>query len=105
MILGGRLGHCLLYEPDYYLSHPFQILDQVVRYSLPQRIGMFFYRLPLNPRFYLRIRGMDSDRSVRKLVRTEFDDYIRDPATQQRKRDYVRERTRALRAARQARRK
>jgi len=25
-ILGARLGHCLFYEPDFYLSHPLQIL-------------------------------------------------------------------------------
>jgi phosphatidylglycerol:prolipoprotein diacylglycerol transferase len=25
-ILGARLGHCLFYEPAYYLSHPFEIL-------------------------------------------------------------------------------
>jgi len=25
-ILGARLGHCLFYEPEYYLSHPLQIL-------------------------------------------------------------------------------
>lgn len=25
-ILGARLGHCLFYEPDYYLSHPIDIL-------------------------------------------------------------------------------
>jgi phosphatidylglycerol:prolipoprotein diacylglycerol transferase len=25
-IVGARLGHCLLYEPGYYLSHPLQIL-------------------------------------------------------------------------------
>ena len=27
MIIGSRLGHCLFYEPDYYLSHPIQILN------------------------------------------------------------------------------
>lgn len=25
-IVGARLGHCLFYEPDYYLSNPFKIL-------------------------------------------------------------------------------
>lgn len=25
-IIGARLGHCLFYEPQYYLSHPIQIL-------------------------------------------------------------------------------
>jgi len=26
VIVGARLGHCLFYEPDYYLSHPVEIL-------------------------------------------------------------------------------
>ena len=26
MILGGRLGYCLFYKPDFYLTHPLQIL-------------------------------------------------------------------------------
>jgi phosphatidylglycerol---prolipoprotein diacylglyceryl transferase len=25
-VIGARLGHCLFYEPGYYLSHPFEIL-------------------------------------------------------------------------------
>jgi phosphatidylglycerol---prolipoprotein diacylglyceryl transferase len=25
-VVGARLGHCLLYEPGYYLRHPFEIL-------------------------------------------------------------------------------
>lgn len=27
ILVGGRLGHCLLYEPGFYLHHPWQILD------------------------------------------------------------------------------
>ena len=26
-VLGARLGHCLFYEPEYYLSHPLEILQ------------------------------------------------------------------------------
>src|SRR5574344_29788 len=26
LIIGLRLGHCLFYEPEYYLSHPLEIL-------------------------------------------------------------------------------
>jgi prolipoprotein diacylglyceryl transferase len=26
VIVGARLGHCLFYEPGYYLSHPFEII-------------------------------------------------------------------------------
>ena len=26
-VVGARLGHCLFYEPDYYLSHPIKILE------------------------------------------------------------------------------
>ncbi len=83
-------------------SNPFTILDRVVDYSLAGRIGSTLYRLPLSPRFYLRVRGLDADPSVRKLVRTEFDEYIHDPATRQRKRHYVRQHVRARRAARAA---
>ncbi|WP_348535565.1 prolipoprotein diacylglyceryl transferase [Portibacter lacus] len=25
-VLGARLGHCLFYEPDYYLSHPLEMI-------------------------------------------------------------------------------
>lgn len=25
-VIGARLGHCLFYEPDYYLSHPLEII-------------------------------------------------------------------------------
>lgn len=25
-VIGARLGHCLFYEPSYYLAHPFEIL-------------------------------------------------------------------------------
>ena len=25
-VLGARIGHCLFYQPDYYLSHPLEIL-------------------------------------------------------------------------------
>lgn len=25
-VIGARLGHCLFYEPDYYLAHPLEIL-------------------------------------------------------------------------------
>ncbi len=31
-IIGARLGHCLFYEPDYYLSHPLEMI-------LPFRFG------------------------------------------------------------------
>lgn len=27
IVLGARLGHCLFYEPSYYLSHPLEILQ------------------------------------------------------------------------------
>jgi phosphatidylglycerol:prolipoprotein diacylglycerol transferase len=26
VVIGARLGHCLFYEPDYYLKHPIEIL-------------------------------------------------------------------------------
>jgi hypothetical protein len=84
-------------------SAPFQIVDNVVKYRWPQRIGSALYRLPLNPRFYLWVRGLDSDPSFRKLVRSEFEAYIGDERTQQRKRDHVRHQTRIRRVVRDSR--
>jgi len=83
-------------------SSPFQIVDSIVKYRWLQRIGSIIYRLPLNPRFYLRIRGLDSDPSFRKLVRTEFEEYIKAASTQQRKRDRVRQQNQIRRDARDA---
>jgi len=92
-----------LFRTNNCTSNPFQILDSVVDYTFFQRMGSMFYRFPLSPRLYLRIRGMDSDPAVRKLVRDEFEDYIGHPETQKRKREYVRQRTRDIRAARERR--
>ena len=75
-------------------SNPFQILDEVVQYTPLEWIGAFVYRLPLNPRFYLWVRGLDADPTHRKLVREEFDDFIHSKDTKQRKRAYLRERKR-----------
>ena len=83
-------------------SNPFRVLDDIVSYRLPQRIGSILYRLPLNPRFYLWVRGMDSDPSFHKLVRSDFESYIADAETQQRKRDDVRRQTRIRRAVRKS---
>lgn len=80
-------------------SSPFQILDRVVNYSTPERIGSMLYRLPLNPRFYLRVRGLYPNPGQRRLVRDEFADFIDAPETQIRKREYVR-RINALKKAR-----
>lgn len=99
-------------EETYYLyrpfatnnctSSPFQLLDQVADYPFWNRLGSLLYRLPLSPRFYLRVRGMDADPAHRKLLRDEFVDYIEDQQTQQQKRDYVREQAARRRAAREA---
>ena len=71
-------------------SNPFQIVDECVRYTFWQQIGAFAYRLPINPRLYLRVRGLDSDPGYSKLVRKDFESFITDPETQQRKRNVVR---------------
>ena len=84
-------------------SSPFELLDRAVDYNWPQRLGAKMYRLPLNPRAYLRVRGMDADPAHRKLVRKEFADYINAPQTQKRKRVYVKTKIRALRDARASR--
>jgi len=66
-------------------STPFQIVDRVVKYRWLPRIGSALYRLPISPRFYLRLRGLDSDPSFRKLVRSEFEAYITNARVQLRK--------------------
>ena len=92
-----------LWKTNNCTSSSFQILDNVVNYSWKQRIGSLLYRFPLNPRFYLRIRGMDSEPSVKKLVRHEFDEFVGHPETQKRKRVYVRSKIKALREAKKTR--
>ena len=98
-------------EPYYILrccgtnnctSNPFQILDRVLQYNWRQRLGAMFFRLPLKPRLYLRLRGLDVDPSVRNLVRAEFDEFINDPLVQQRKREHIRQIMKARREARKA---
>ena len=81
-------------------STPLQIVDRVADYSWTQRLGSFFFRLPISPRFYLRVRGLDVDPTCRRLLRQEFQAYIDDPLTQRRKRDYVKQKIRAVRQAR-----
>jgi hypothetical protein len=85
-------------------SSPLREIDRIANYSLLQRLGALLYRFPISPRLYLRVRGLDSDPSVRNLVRHEFAQYVSDPATVRRKREFVRSRTQALRAARDTRR-
>ena len=60
-------------------SNALQILDSVVDYSFGQRLASWLYRLPLSPRMYLRLRGMDSNPSERKMVKNEFLKYINAP--------------------------
>jgi len=93
--------HAGMMQPYYLLrpfgtnnctSTPFHILDQIVTYSRMQRIGALLYRLPLNPRLYLRLRGLDADPNHRGVVHEEFDEYIQHPETQERKREHVRRR-------------
>lgn len=94
-----RSHHAGMSEP-YYLyrvcgtnnctSSPFQILDRVVSYSAAGRLGSMLYRLPLNPRLYLRVRGLYPDYNERRMVVDEFATFIDDPETRARKREYVR---------------
>ncbi len=85
-------------------SSPLREIDRIVKYSFRQRIATLLYRLPLNPRLYLRLRGLDSDPTVRRLVSDEFAAYIKDPDTVRRKREVVRAHTKARRADRDAKR-
>ncbi len=105
LIRGHRAGMtetyymCRVCRTSNCTSNPFQVLDSVVKNNWRHRLGSFLYRLPFSPRFYLRIRGLDSDPSFRKLVRTEFEDLINDDRVQKRKRTFVREQIRIRRAA------
>lgn len=80
-------------------SNPLQILDEVVRYNWRQWLGSLLYRLPLNPRLYLWMRGLDSDPRCRKFLRDEFEEYLNDPATRKRRRAHVKAAIAARRAA------
>lgn len=92
-----------LFGTNNCTSNPFRMLDQVVHYRPLQRLGATLYRLPLSPRLYLRIRGLDTDPRHRQLVRSEFAEFIESAETQKRKRDFVRARVRELKAARKQR--
>lgn len=81
-------------------SNPLQILDEVVKYNWRQWLASLFYRLPLNPRLYLWMRGLDSDPTHRKFLREEFEVYLNDPATRKRRRAHVKAAIAARRAAR-----
>ncbi|WP_146567127.1 hypothetical protein [Posidoniimonas corsicana] len=72
-------------------SNPLVILDQVVEYDWRCWVASQLYRLPLNPRVYLRLRGLDTDPSYRKFLRDEFADYLNDPATRRRRREHVKQ--------------
>jgi len=39
ILLGARLGHCLFYEPSYYLSHP---LEMILPITFPPKGGIKF---------------------------------------------------------------
>lgn len=83
----------IMYRPcvtNNCVSNPLRMLDKVVKYRGFHRLGALLYRLPLNPRLYLRLRGLDGDPRHHKLLRDEFASFLQDPATQARKREYVR---------------
>ncbi len=102
-------SHRAAMDEPYYLyracgtnnctSNPFQILDEVVNYTWPQWLGALAYRLPLNPRLYLWVRGLDSAPGVRKFVREEFAEFLAEPATKTRRREFVRRAIAKRRAA------
>ncbi|MEM6329301.1 MAG: hypothetical protein AAF790_03520 [Planctomycetota bacterium] len=80
-------------------SNPFKILDEVVNYTWPQWLCALDYRLPLNPRLYLWLRGLDSAPGEFKLLREEFAEFLAEPDTRRRRREHVR---RAIADRRQA---
>jgi hypothetical protein len=82
-------------------SSPFSILDEIMTYKALNRIGAQLYRLPVTPRLYLRVRGLDPDPGRRIFVRDEFVDYINHPSTRARKREHVKRRGELKRRAKQ----
>ncbi|MEM8865883.1 MAG: hypothetical protein AAGF31_10105 [Planctomycetota bacterium] len=80
-------------------STPFRMLDEVVNYTPRERLGALLYRLPLNPRLYLRLRGLDPSPKQYSFLREEFLDYLEDPATQKRRREHVRQAVQVRRSA------
>ncbi|NET37581.1 MAG: prolipoprotein diacylglyceryl transferase [Cyanothece sp. SIO1E1] len=39
ILVGARLGHCLFYEPSYYLSHP---LEMILPFTFAEEVGIQF---------------------------------------------------------------
>ena len=73
-------------ETNNCASNALKILDSVMKGTLRQRLASHLYRLPISPRLYLQLRGIDPDPGYRKRVRDEFHDFINAPQTQVRKR-------------------
>ena len=49
IVAGARLGHCLFYEPGYFLAHPLEIIlplgtDAIGNYSFTAYLGLPFHR-------------------------------------------------------------
>ena len=78
---------CLPFATNNCTSNPFRIVDQVARYSFRQRLGSMLFRLPLHPRFYLWVRGLDVDPGHRKFVHTDYEPFVASEKTQARKRE------------------
>ena len=81
-------------------SNPFQIIDEVADYGLVRRLTTLLYRFPLNPNFYLRLRGLHPDPGKRYMLRNEFASFLDEPTTQKRKREFVRAQLKARKVAR-----
>ena len=81
---------CVPFATNNCTSNPFRIVDQVLSYTIRQRMGAMFYRLPLNPRLYLRLRGLDADPAYRKFVHEEFESYLTASETLARRDEYFR---------------
>lgn len=46
ILVGARLGHCLFYEPDYFLSHPIEMLLPIRESMDPQRWTSWLMWIP-----------------------------------------------------------
>lgn len=55
VVLGGRLGYCLFYQPDYYLSHPFDVV-KMWQGGMSAHGGLIGVLIVMG--IYGRVRGM-----------------------------------------------
>lgn len=60
ILIGARLGHCLFYEPDYYLSHLTEMVLPIKETAHPERWSSLLMWIPTgNPQTHWAITGYE----------------------------------------------